>query len=300
MNMKKAPIESIDFRKKDGGREVFLRPALLSSHHTNWTDLHFELHQQPGNDTGEHCLAQHNILASLCSVSSQRWLDGQFQAEAQTPGTVGLMPADVTHRSAWNREAQFMFCALEPLFLKQIGMDLVNPDRIQLIPHFSTVQDPLIYGILLGLREELTSGGLGGTLYVDQLKNTLGIHLLRKYCTSTPKIVNYSNELSSVKRQKAISYIKAHLDREIKLEAIAAEVGMSQYYFSRLFKQSIGVSPYQYVMQQRIERTQYLLKTTSLSIAAIAEKVGFSHQNQLTVQFCKVIGTPPSQYRQKL
>ena len=49
------------------------------------------------------------------------------------------------------------------------------------------------------------------------------------------------------------------------------------YYFSRLFKQSMGVSPYQYIVQQRIERAKYLLRTTSLSVAAIALQVGFSH-----------------------
>ncbi len=75
---------------------------------------------------------------------------------------------------------------------------------------------------------------------------------------------------------------------------------MSQYYFSRLFKQAMGVSPYQYVMQQRIERAKYLLRTTSLSVAEIAPQVGFSTQNQLTIQFRKFTGTTPSGYRKQL
>lgn len=75
---------------------------------------------------------------------------------------------------------------------------------------------------------------------------------------------------------------------------------MSQYYFSRLFKQSTGVSPYQYVMQLRIERAKYLLQTTSLPIAAIAQQVGFTNQNQLTIQFRKFAQTTPSNYRKQL
>ncbi|MEY2832801.1 MAG: hypothetical protein RLZZ574_2059, partial [Cyanobacteriota bacterium] len=65
-------------------------------------------------------------------------------------------------------------------------------------------------------------------------------------------------------------------------------------------KRSVGLSPYQYVMQQRIERAAYLLRTTTLSVAAIALQVGFSTQNQLTIQFRKFWGTTPSNDRKQL
>ncbi len=91
-----------------------------------------------------------------------------------------------------------------------------------------------------------------------------------------------------------------HLAEDLSIAAIADELAISQYYFSRMFKQSTGVSPYQYVMRQRIERAKYLLRMTPLSVAAIAEHVGFSSQNQLTIQFRKFIGTTPSGYRKNL
>ncbi|NJM75954.1 MAG: helix-turn-helix transcriptional regulator, partial [Acaryochloridaceae cyanobacterium RU_4_10] len=95
-------------------------------------------------------------------------------------------------------------------------------------------------------------------------------------------------------------YINDHLAEDVTVTEIANELEMSQYYFSRLFKQSIGASPYQYVMQQRIERAQSLLKTTSLSVAAIAQLVGFSNHNQLTLQFRKFTGITPSNYRKRI
>jgi AraC family transcriptional regulator len=88
-----------------------------------------------------------------------------------------------------------------------------------------------------------------------------------------------SGVLSPRKLQQAIAYIHNHLPEDLSIMVIANELEMSQYYFSRLFKQSTGLSPYQYVMRQRIERAKYLLKTTVLSVLSIAEQVGFSNQN---------------------
>jgi AraC family transcriptional regulator len=102
------------------------------------------------------------------------------------------------------------------------------------------------------------------------------------------------------KLRQAIAYIHDHLAADLTIGAIADELGMSQYYFSRLFKQSMGVSPYRYVMSQRIEAAKTLLKQTPLSIAAISMQVGFANQNQLTIQFRSFAGTMPSKYRQQL
>jgi AraC family transcriptional regulator len=176
---------------------------------------------------------------------------------------------------------------------------VLPPDQIELIPHFATVRDPLIFGILSSLRETVESGDIGNTLYIDQLKTTFSMHLLRKYCTTAPKIADYCSGLPPLKLKKAIEYIQAHLNEEIKLASIAAQLDMSQYYFVRLFKQSMHISPYQYVIQQRIDRAKHLLKTTSMSMSEIADRTGFSHQSQLTNQFRKIVGTTPSNYRKQ-
>ncbi|MER3494055.1 MAG: hypothetical protein C4323_18190 [Mastigocladus sp. ERB_26_2] len=65
-------------------------------------------------------------------------------------------------------------------------------------------------------------------------------HILRRYSTRQQRIPDISGGLPSYKLQLAIDYIQAHLTQNISLEAIATELGMSQYYFARLFKQSTG------------------------------------------------------------
>jgi AraC family transcriptional regulator len=184
----------------------------------------------------------------------------------------------------------------------QVGQDITKGDRIELQPQLITQQDPLIQGILFALHREFQLDSYLGSqtsLYIDQLQITLAMHLLRKYGTITPKIADYCDGLSPWKLKQAIEYIQAHLNEEIKLALIADRLGVSQYYFARLFKQSMRISPYQYVIQQRIDRAKHLLKTTSMSISEIAYQTGFSHQSQLTNQFRKTVGTTPINYRKQ-
>ncbi|MDF5713296.1 MAG: AraC family transcriptional regulator [Rhizonema sp. NSF051] len=56
------------------------------------------------------------------------------------------------------------------------------------------------------------------------------------------------------KLRRAINYINDNLTEDVSLEAIADAVGISMYYFVQLFKQSTGFTPYQYVLQCRVER----------------------------------------------
>ena len=88
------------------------------------------------------------------------------------------------------------------------------------------------------------------------------------------------------------------MSKGIKLEDLASYIGITQFHFSRLFKQSTGMSPHQYVMQQRIERAKQLLKKADISIADIAFNCGFSSQSHLGKYFRPFTGMTPRKYRQ--
>lgn len=302
-------VKLIDFRQERASNLLFPKPAILSSENANWTDIHFEYHQQPEYDTTEHRMTMHVIATALSPASSERWLDGHFQKDVFNERDSAIFPAGTVHREyarvhhEYARECvsekQFMFVAFEPALLKQAGQEIVNPDCIELIPHFATVQDPLIQGILLNLKEELVSGGIGGRLYVDQLKTTLALHLLRKYCTCTPRIATYSDGLPKYKLQQALGYINAHLEQDIQLADLAELLGMSRYYFVRLFKQSMGVTPYQYVLQQRVERAKVLLRHRERAISDIALECGFANQSHFTKHFRQFTGRTPKAYQKR-
>ena len=147
------------------------------------------------------------------------------------------------------------------------------------------------------LLSELHRESFGNQLYVDSLANVLALHLLRKHGTTRPQVPVYNSGLSQRHLLQVLDYIDAHLDGEIKLADLAQLVDMSQFHFSRLFKQCLGLSPYQYLLQQRVERAKQLLKQTDKSIIDIAFDCGFNSYSHLTRRFRQLTGTTPKAYR---
>lgn len=183
--------------------------------------------------------------------------------------------------------------AVEPALLQQVGQDIVNSDRIELIPQFMDRSDALLQGIFSTLRDEVEVGKIGGDLLVDSLKTTLALHLLRNYCTTQPKVSGYSNGLSQLTLQQVTEYIHEHLDRNLKLVELSAIAQISPYHFLRLFKQRMGITPHQYILQSRIEKAKHLPQHSDLSIANIAVQTGFSDQSHLTKCFKRTVGITP-------
>jgi AraC family transcriptional regulator len=136
-------------------------------------------------------------------------------------------------------------------------------------------------------------------LYVEQLTTTLAIHLLRKYGVRKPQFSTYSDGLPKYKLKQILEYINANLDCDIKLVDLAELVGMSQYYFCHLFKLSMGIAPYQYVIQQRVERAKQLLKCRDVTISDVALVCGFANQSHFSKHFRKITEMTPKAYRDK-
>ncbi|MGL4620504.1 AraC family transcriptional regulator [Chroococcidiopsis sp.] len=134
-------------------------------------------------------------------------------------------------------------------------------------------------------------------LSVESLTQVLVIHLLQHYSKSARIVTSQNKSLTHVQLQQAIDYIHAHLDRELSLAEIAQLINISPPYFANLFKRAMGISPHQYVIQQRVERAKLMLSKTDLAIADIALQVGFSSQSHLTQQFKRFTGMTPKQVR---
>ena len=98
--------------------------------------------------------------------------------------------------------------------------------------------------------------------------------------------------------QRVFAYIRENIAQEVSVAQLAKTVGMSQYYFSKLFKMSTGTTPHQYVMRQRVERAQELLSDGGLALAAVATQVGFETQSHFTSVFRHLVGVTPKRYRE--
>jgi len=97
----------------------------------------------------------------------------------------------------------------------------------------------------------------------------------------------------------ARAYVDNYYDQPITLKHISSAAGFSPYHFIRLFRQTYRQTPYQYVMQRRIERAKELLRSSDLPISVICYQVGFESLGSFSTLFRRVTGLPPSAYRSR-
>src|SRR5262249_61294164 len=121
--------------------------------------------------------------------------------------------------------------------------------------------------------------------------NAAALPRTRRTSPSNQPIRETNNGLSRHKLRRALETIHDNLNRDISLAEIAANVGISPYHFARLFKQSTGLAPHQYVLAQRIELAKTLLSEPRLPLAEIAGRLGFSDQSHFTAVFRRLTGT---------
>ena len=93
------------------------------------------------------------------------------------------------------------------------------------------------------------------------------------------------------------AHVDANLESNIDLADLAAVANLSRCHFARAFKQSVGATPHDYLVQRRLERAQELLADTEMPLAEIALATGFSDQSHFSRRFREHLNASPSAFR---
>ena len=120
--------------------------------------------------------------------------------------------------------------------------------------------------------------------------------LLRFYCGSrdeSDKMI-YHNVL---RLRSVIKYISENFCKKIYVESLAEMINVSPDYFTKMFKDSIGKTPIDYINALRINRALKLLCKTSIPVSEVAEAAGFSNANYFNKTFKQYMQTSPLAYR---
>jgi AraC family transcriptional regulator len=287
----------VDLAGNNNLSRLYPREPLLSSTSTDWGGLSLQYHRQPSFNMVEHSCSQHRIIINDRNLQSSilEIFEGQNQLNPVSPGTVRVLPANARTWAHWETEHQFMMLAFEPDLLVQQISESSNSSSVELLPIINP-SDLLIYSIGLTLKAELESGGIGGRLYVHAMTTALMAHLLRHYSVQKNSLPSTVSGLPKRILRQVIDYIHEHLNQDITLATLAAIAHMSPSYFSRLFKQSTGLSPHQYVIQCRVDRAKQLLLQGKLSLAEISYSLGFTHQSHLSHHFKRLTGSSPKAF----
>lgn len=95
----------------------------------------------------------------------------------------------------------------------------------------------------------------------------------------------------------AVQYMETNLQLKLSVEEIASAVFLSKFYFMRMFKKVIGMSPYQYLTSLRVNKVKEHLILTQFNLSEIAEQTGFCDSKNMIMNFKKITGQTPEQFR---
>ena len=123
------------------------------------------------------------------------------------------------------------------------------------------------------------------------------LYLLRNYSTATVKQELPNGGLSGYKLRRVREFIAANLEEDLSLAEISAVAELSQFHFARAFRKTTGLTPQQFLMQQRIERAKELLAKDELPIVEISLRTGFKNQSHFTTLFRKFTKLTPKTWR---
>ncbi len=273
---------------------------ILSSRNQGWENILVEQFQHPSGEGRTHYSDEHAICLSLATrpVRLLQIKGGKTHVGPYGKGDISITPAKMPFFARWDGDDHYLQIRIVSRFIQSIARETLdtNPDQLELIPEFRT-RDPQIEAIGMLLLAELKQKNLGRRLYIESLANVLAVHLLRQYAAPKLRLAIYEGGLPERQLLQVLEYVNDHLDQDIKLADLAALLDLSQFHFSHLFKQSMGTAPYQYLLQQRVERAKQLLKQTNQSIMDIAFLCGFNSHSHLSKQFRQLTGMTPKDYR---
>jgi AraC family transcriptional regulator of arabinose operon len=97
----------------------------------------------------------------------------------------------------------------------------------------------------------------------------------------------------------ATRYIKAHYTEDVTVDKVASYVGISRKYLFAIFKNTLNVSPKDYIINYRIEKACEFLKDFNVPIGNVAYSVGYKDPLTFSKMFKQKTGVSPTEYRKK-
>ena len=289
----------LDLTKQKSPSQILPCKPSLSSHSANWNGIILRQYSRlPPYGFPEYYPQQHLIIIHQQQnrVRVKRKINGEKQSLLVDSSDIAFVPANHSHGACWQDELELIVLIIDPNFVSQVAYEWIDPDRIELLPRFAHY-DPFIDRVGLLLRDSLLT--TENRFYAESMATALSSHLIQHYSTKKPVFKKYAGGLTKSKLKRVKEHIRDRLTENISLQEISTEVGLSKSYFAEMFKQSTGITPYQYVLQQRIKRAKQLLKQ-DLPLVEIALDCGFSSQSAFNRTFRKCVGTTPRNYQQQI
>lgn len=103
--------------------------------------------------------------------------------------------------------------------------------------------------------------------------------------------------LAAYQRRHVSEYIEGHLEQPLSLGELASQCNLSEYHFARMFRESFGLPPHQYLLARRLAMARHLLRFGDLALSEVALQCGFASASHFSNRFRQAVGATPGAYR---
>ena len=204
-------------------------------------------------------------------------------------GEMTLMPHGVPSQWSWNSTCDRLDVIVSPTAFGD-GSRLDVVDR-------HVFRDSEMEVICRRLYKKLSLNAAPDRLYVESQLMKLAVLLLHRHSTASQaaKILP-SSGLTRNQARRVLDYIESNLSRELTLSELAGIAELSLHHFARMFKKTMGMAPYKYVLERRVEHAKVMLRSTRASLVDISLSVGFYSQSHFTSTFGRMVGATPTEF----
>jgi AraC family transcriptional regulator len=244
-----------------------------------------------------HSWSKTTLLYVMDGDASLYWKHrGVWHEDPCRQGTVSIVRRDVEIESSGLSNPLPMMV----LQLDNSKLEHVAPDHVLAIEKslesVQVARDGRLAGLLAAMCAEVKEGCPSGRLYGESISLALLAYLAGQYA-SPRQADDRHTRLSPAQKRKLVEYVRADLTATVSVSELAGLVQMSPSYFARVFKASFGVSPYRFVMRERVEAAKDMLASTHLSASQVAMAFGFASQSHFVKVFRQFTGVTPKQFR---
>lgn len=208
-----------------------------------------------------------------------------------------LVPAGIRHEFSGSQENQVLVInvdAWHPSVDEHYYNDFVAISRLFLRPAVLELDGHLQQLVQLSageIRRSDSDLGIRNHL-ASAILLALADRLSRKAAESSPRRTAFDPE--TLRR-----FVLEHLNQRITVEQLAEMACLSPSRFHEVFRQVMATSPYQFLLNTRLDQASQLIRTTRMSVAEVSSRTGFSSQSALTSALRKHRGVTPSGLRQR-
>lgn len=265
-----------------------------------WDGLSVRGYRYSGSDVEVPRMRDYVVVAYRRGVTPmRRRIDGEWIEERLRPGDVSLLTRAAESHWVWPEEIDVVHVYITQEELAATCRQMYERD-VQDVELHDTVKadDPAIHRTAMQIAHEAALGAAGSRLMVDSLSRQLAVHILRRHAHVQFRERGSGDRLTFLQERVVRDYVHEHLGENVSLDDLAGSVGLSRFHFSRRFRRTVGTTPHDFVLQQRVDRARTLLQRTDTPLLDIACRCGFADQSHLTREFKKRVGETPGRYRQ--